>query len=172
MPTDPRFWSEVFLQTLTLLVLLIGLLGLIIPVYPGLVIMWAALLAYALIEFSAGRMTVRDWVIFALTTILMVIGNLIDNIIIARKMRGHSIPWSSIGISYLAGLLASIFLTPLVGLIAAPLALFGVEYLRLRGPKRAFESAKAYMIGWGWSFVARFTVGVIMIGLWATWVWF
>ena len=58
-------------------------------------------------------MTVRDWVLFALTTILMVVGNLIDNIIIARKMRGHSIPWSSIGISYLAGLLASIFLTPL-----------------------------------------------------------
>lgn len=172
MPTDPRFWSEVFLQTLTLVVLLVGLAGLIIPVFPGLVVMWLATLAYALIEFAAGRMTPTDWILFALLTVLMLVGNVIDNIIIARKMRGHSIPWSSIGISYLAGLLASIFLTPLIGLIAAPLALFGVEYIRLRGPRQAFDSARTYMIGWGWSFAARFTIGIVMLGLWAAWVWF
>lgn len=170
-PTDPRFWSEVVLQTAILFVLLVGLLGLIIPVFPGLVVMWLATLVYALIEFSADRMNWVDWMLFGVITVLMLVGNVIDNIIIARKMRGDAIPWSSIALSYVAGILASIFLTPLIGLLAAPLALFGVEYLRLHGLKPAFRSAKAYMIGWGWSFVVRFSIGVVMIGLWAAWVW-
>jgi len=169
MPTDPQFWSEVILQTLTLFVLIVGLLGLLIPVFPALVVMWLATLAYALIENAFGHMTWVGWSLFALITLLMVAGSVIDNIIIARKMRGQSIPWTSIGLSFLAGILASIFLTPLVGMIASPLSLFGVEYLRLHDRKLAFTSARAYMIAWGWSFAAVFGIGLLMILLWLVW---
>ena len=170
MPTNPQFWSEVILQTLTLFVLLVGLLGLLIPVFPALIVMWLATLIYALIENSTGRMTWIQWALFALITILMVFGIVIDNIIIAKKMRGQSIPWTSIGLAFLAGILASIFLTPLVGMAASPLSLFGVELIRLHDRKLAFTSAKTYMIAWGWSFAAVFGVGVLMIGVWLLWV--
>ena len=171
MPTDPKFWSEVFLQTLTLSVLIVGLLGLLIPVFPALVVMWLATLIYALIENAAGRMTWIDWLLFALITLLMLFGSVIDNIIIAQKMRGQSIPWGSIAVAFLAGIIASIFLTPLIGMLASPLGLFGAEYLRLRDRKLAFTSAKTYMIAWGWSFAAVFGVGVLMILLWLLWAW-
>jgi hypothetical protein len=171
MPTDPTFWSEVFLQTLTLSILIVGLLGLIVPVFPGLVIMWLATLFYALVENALGRMAWIDWMLFALITILMIVGSVIDNVIIASKMRGYSIPWSSIGLSYLAGILASMFLTPLVGILASPLALFGAEFLRLRNRIQAFDSARTYMIAWGWSFLAVFGVGVLMIIFWLLWAW-
>jgi uncharacterized protein YqgC (DUF456 family) len=171
MPTDPQFWSEVILQTLTLSVLIVGLLGLLIPVFPALVVMWLATLIYALIENAAGRMTWIDWVLFALITLLMLFGSVIDNIIIAQKMRGQSIPWGSIAVAFLAGIIASLFLTPLIGMAASPLGLFGAEYLRLHDRKLAFTSAKTYMIAWGWSFAAVFGVGVLMILLWLLWAW-
>lgn len=171
MPTDPQFWSEVFLQTLTLFVLIVGLLGLVIPVFPGLIVMWLATLFYALIENSLGHMAWIDWTLFALITLLMIGGSVIDNIIIASKMRGHSIPWSSIGFSYIAGILASMFLTPLVGIMASPLALFGAEFLRLKDRKRAFSSASTYMVAWGWSFLAVFSVGILMLIFWLLWAW-
>ncbi len=170
MPTDPKFWSEVILQTLTLFVLLVGLLGLLIPVFPALVVMWLATLIYALIENSAGRMTWIQWMLFGLITILMLFGSVIDNIIIAKKMRGQAIPWSSIGLAFLAGIIASIFLTPLIGMLASPLSLFGLEFIRLHDRKLAFTSAKTYMIAWGWSFAAVFGVGVLMLVLWLLWV--
>ncbi len=170
MPTDPKFWSEVILQTLTLFVLLVGLLGLLIPVFPALVVMWLATLIYALIENSAGRMTWIQWMLFGLITILMLFGSVIDNIIIAKKMRGQAIPWSSIGLAFLAGIIASIFLTPLIGMLASPLSLFGLEFIRLRDRNLAFTSAKTYMIAWGWSFAAVFGVGVLMLLLWLLWV--
>ena len=171
MPIDPQFWSEVILQTLTLSVLIVGLLGLLIPVFPALVVMWLATLIYALIENAAGRMAWIDWLLFALITLLMLFGSVIDNIIIAQKMRGQSIPWSSIATAFVAGIIASVFLTPLIGMVASPLGLFGVEYLRLRDRKLAFTSAKTYMIAWGWSFAAVFGVGVLMILLWLLWAW-
>ncbi len=170
-PFDPRFWTEVVVQTLTLFVMLVGLVGLVIPIFPGLIIMWLASLFYALVENATGRMVWYDWVLFGLISLLAVLGSVIDNIIIARKMRGRSIPWTSIGLAYLAGILASLFLTPVGGLIAAPVALFGAEYLRLRNRRTAFGSAKSYMVAWSWSFAAVFGVGLLMILVWLAWAW-
>src|SRR5574341_1589202 len=123
MPEFVQFF-QILLDTFTLFVLLVGLVGLVVPVFPGLTIMWLGTLVYALIHSSAGTMTGWDWVIFAIITLLMIVGNIIDNIIIARKMRDHYVPWGSILFAFAAGILASIFLTPLGGLVAAPLGLF------------------------------------------------
>ena len=156
---------------LTLAVLIIGLLGLIIPIFPGITVMWLATLVYAFLQSAAERMTFWDWVLFAVITLLMIAGNIVDNIIIARKMRDKFVPWSSILLAFAASLVASLFLTPIVGLASAPLALFGLEYYRLRDKTAAIESTKAYMVGWGWSFAARFGIGVLILGLWMLWAW-
>ena len=167
--TEFELFLQTFLQVLTLVFMLVGLVGLIIPVFPGLVIIWLASLVYALIQNSLSHMAWIDWTLFALITLLMLGGSVVDNIIIAIKMRDNQIPWTSIGLSYLAAILGSIFLTPLVGLLTAPLALVGAEYLRFRDWRKSFTSAKTYMIAWGWSFAAVFGVGMLMIILWMLW---
>ena len=161
----------VLVDALTLVVLVVGLVGLIMPIFPGLVVMWLATLVYALLQNAAGRMTGWDWFLFALITILMLVGSLVDNIIIARKMRDHFIPWSSIVFAFAASLIASIFFTPFIGLAAAPLGLFLAELRRLKNHDEAISSTKAYMIGWGWAFAARVLIGLVMIGFWMLWAW-
>lgn len=170
--TNFELWLEAFLQVATLFILLIGLAGLIVPIFPGLTVMWLATLVYALAQAANLKMAWIDWTLFTIITLLMLGGNVVDNIIIAKKMRDVSIPWRSIVIAYVAGILASIFLTPLVGLLASPLALLGAEYLRLRDRKLAVTATKAYMTGWGWAFAARFSIGFVMLSLWMLWAWF
>ena len=167
MPT----WLQIALQTFTLFVLFVGLLGLIVPIFPGLTIMWLGTLLYALIQNSAGNMTGWDWFLFGLITLLMIVGNIADNLIIARKMRDKYIPWSSILFAFAASIIASIFFTPLIGLVAAPVGLFLAESRRLKNRDAAVDSTKAYMIGWGWAFGLRFLIGILMIGLWMLWAW-
>lgn len=173
----PEFLSNLqtawafLVDALTLFVLLVGLIGLIVPIFPGLVIMWLGTLVYALLKSATGMMTFWDWALFALITVLMIVGNIVDNIIIARKMRDKFVPWSSILLAFGASIVASLFLTPLVGLAVAPLALFGLEYRRLRDRDAALESTKAYVVGWGWSFAARFGIGVLILGSWMLWAW-
>jgi len=161
----------VIVDALTLFVLLVGLVGLIMPVFPGLTVMWLATLVYALLQSAAGRMTGWDWFLFALITVLMIGGNIVDNLIIASKMRDQFIPWSSILLAFAAGIVASIFFTPLIGLVAAPLGLFLAELRRLKNRDEAIKSTKAYMVGWGWAFGARFMIGMAMTGFWMLWAW-
>jgi uncharacterized protein YqgC (DUF456 family) len=169
----PEFetFLRVILEGLTLFVLLIGLVGLIVPVFPGLVIMWLGTLLYALIQSAAGKMTGWDWFLFVLITLLMIVGSVADNLIIASKMRDKYIPWSSILWAFLAGIVASIFLTPLGGLVAAPLGLFLAEMNRLKDRDAAISSTKTYMIGWSWAFGVRFIIGLMIVGLWMLWAW-
>lgn len=171
MPEWLTLFLQVALETLTLFALLIGLAGLIVPVFPGLTIMWLATLVYALIQNTADNMTGWDWAAFVFITLLMIVGNILDNLIIAAKMRDQFIPWSSILLAFAAGIVVSIFFTPLVGLVAAPLGLFLAELNRLKNREDAVKSTKAYMIGWGWAFGARFIIGLTMIGSWMLWAW-
>jgi len=171
MPPDLQLAVQILIETFTLFVLLVGLVGLIVPVFPGLTIMWLGTLVYALIQSAAGRMTSWDWFLFGVITLLMIVGNVADNLIIARKMRDKYIPWSSIFLAFAAGIVASLFFTPIGGLIAAPLGLLVAEYNRLKDRTKAIESTKAYMIGWGWAFGVRFLIGLAMTGLWMLWAW-
>ena len=171
MPTWLELFFKIALETLTLFVLLFGLLGLIVPVFPGLFVMWLGTLVYALIQNAAGQMTGWEWFLFSLITVLMLIGNIADNLIIARKMRDKYIPWSSILWAFAAGIVASLFFTPLIGLAASPVGLFLAESRRLKDRDAAIDSTKAYMIGWGWAFGVRFLIGLMMTGLWMLWAW-
>jgi uncharacterized protein YqgC (DUF456 family) len=170
-PFTLKDWLDIILQSLTLFFLIVGLAGLVIPVFPGLTVMWIATLVYAMLQQIAKAMTVWDWILFALITILMIVGNVIDNIIIARHVRDKEVPWSSIILGFLAGLIASLFLTPLIGILAAPAGLFLAELYRLKDRKIAFESTRAWMTGWGWSLAARFVIGIFMVIFWMLWAW-
>lgn len=167
----PELFLRVIFETFTLFVLLVGLLGLIVPVFPGLVVMWLGTLVYALVQSAAGNMTGWDWFLFVLITLLMIVGSVADNLIIARKMRDKYIPWSSILWAFAAGIVASFVLTPLGGLVAAPLGLFLAEMQRLKDRDAAIASTKAYMIGWGWAFGVRFIIGIMITGFWMLWAW-
>lgn len=169
MITEIELFLQAFIQVLTLAVMLVGLVGLIVPIFPGLTVMWLATLVYAIVQAFKAQMTWVDWTLFGVITLLMIAGNVVDNIIIAKKMLDVKIPWSSIFLSYAAGILASFFFTPLIGLLAAPLALFAAEYLRLKDRRQAFLATKTYMLGLGWAFVARFSIGLVMTGLWLVW---
>ena len=171
MTPELQLFLQVILEALTLFVLLVGLLGLIVPVFPGLTVMWLGTLVYALIQNAAGNMTGWKWFLFGLITVLMIIGNIADNLIIARKMRDKYVPWSSILWAFAAGIVASLFFTPLIGLVAAPAGLFLAESRRLKNREAAIDSTKAYMIGWGWAFGVRFLIGLVMTGFWMIWAW-
>lgn len=163
--------GEIFMQSLTLTFMLVGLLGLIIPIFPGIAVIWLSALGYLLYSAAIGTMTGWDWFLFALITVLGFAGGFVDNIIIAARLRETGTPWRSIGVGLAAGVISSLFLTPFAALFITPLALFGVEYLRLRDWRAALDSAKGWLIGFGWTFLALFAIGLVMIALWLLWVW-
>ena len=87
------------------------------------------------------------------------------------KARLSGAKWSSIAIAFVAGFVGSLFLTPLGGIAAALLGLYLAEYSYRKDRTESWRITKEMALGWGWSFIARFSIGAVMIGLWAIWAW-
>ena len=156
MQIGPYFINvDVIIKGITLTGMLVGLL--VIPILPGLAIIWVAALGYGL----AAGFGVLGWVMFALITLLMLAGSVVDNILMGTSAHKEGAPWWVILLAMLAAILGS-FLIPipiLGGILAALLTLFGIEWLRRKDWRKALASIKGMMIGWGWAFVIRFIIG-------------
>lgn len=159
-------WLQTFTFISVLTAMLVGLLGLIVPVYPGLLIIWLAGLVYGIMHgFST-----LGIIILGAMTILLVGGEIVDNVMMAAGARTSGVPWKTIILAMLAGLLLTI-IHPLAGLAGAPLTLYLLEVRRLKDNKKALVSVRGLLIGWGLGFATRFGIGLMMILLWGIWVW-
>ncbi len=147
--------------------MLVGLFGLILPIFPGILVMWLAALGYGVFT---GFQTLGI-VLFVLITLLMISGEVVDNVLMGVGARRGGAAWSTIILAMIAGIVGTFAVPPLGGIIAAPLAVLLLEYGRYRNWGRAFQALKGLALGWGLSFVARFGIGVVIMLLWWLWVW-
>jgi uncharacterized protein YqgC (DUF456 family) len=145
--------------------MVVSWIGLIIPIFPGLNIIWVAALGWGIYKGFAWP----GWLWFAILTVLMILGNLSDNVFISGKARVSGASWWSIIVGNLAGIAGAILLPPLGGLLFAVLGVLLVEVIRHRDWKKAWETSKQMLLGFSWAIAARMAVGLVMIGLWAIW---
>jgi hypothetical protein len=157
--------GNVTLHILVGLTMVVGWLSLLIVIVPGLVIMWVGALGYGI----ATGFGTTGWIIFAVMTVLMIVGSLIDNFLMGASARQKGASWWSLGAAWVGAIIGTIVLPPIGGLIFALLALFIVEYFRLKDTKQAFDSSTSLATGCGWSVGVRLVIGFIMLILWVLW---
>ncbi len=158
-------WLSASILTITLLVMLVGLFGLIVPIFPGITVIWLAALGYGLvIGFST-----LGWVLFAVLSVLMIVGVTIDNVLMNAKAHKEGAAWSSLALGMVGGVVGTILFPPIGGILAAPLVVLLLEYLRQHDFNKALLTVRGLLIGWGASFVVRFLIGLAMIGVWVVW---
>ncbi|RME08812.1 MAG: DUF456 domain-containing protein [Anaerolineae bacterium] len=158
-------WLQSLLGFLILLTMIVGQLGLIVPIFPGNVVMWIASLAYGLI-FGFGKLGTA---MFALITVLMLIAVSADNVLMGAKARQQGAAWSSILAAVASVVIFTLIFPPVGGFVAAPLVLYLLELRRLRDSREAWGIVKALLVGLGLSFVVRFGLGLVMFILWGIW---
>lgn len=166
-------WAEIPLLFIVVLGMLIGFFGLFLVFFPGLTVIWISTLLWGLVtlfNFNVGPWTFTLTIAtFVVITMLMALGNVLDNIFMAGGARSKGASWWAILLSFLAMILASIFLTPLLGLAAALLVLFIVELIRIKNFRAAFKSTSNMAFGCGWAVFARLIIAALMILLFIMW---
>ena len=156
---------EQIARGIAIVMMAVGLL--VIPILPGLVIIWVSALGYGI----AAGFGVLGWVMFALITILMLAGSILDNLLMGAQAHKEGAPWWVVLIALVSAIIGS-FVIPIVGgILAALLVLFLIQWIRLKDAKKALTSMKGMMVGWGWAAVFRVIIGLVMIGLWLIWAW-
>jgi uncharacterized protein YqgC (DUF456 family) len=156
----------VAVQIVTAAVMTAGLVSLFTLVIPGLSIIWLSALAYGLLT----GFTVFSIVCFVIISLLMIFGNMVDQLMMGAKAKQSGASWTGVILSTLATFVFSFLWPPFGGIIAGMLVLFVFEFIRLRDWRKAGGSTKEMAIGCASAAVVRFFIGMVMIGVWIIWV--
>lgn len=158
-------WLITSIFWVTLIIMGVGLIGLVVPIFPGLTVIWLAALGYGIVT----GFTTLGWIMFVVITVLFITGAVIDNVLMGAKAHKEGAAWSTLVLGMIAGIVGTFLFPPIGGLIAAPLVILLVEFIRQGDFKKALVSLRGLAIGWGSAVVVRFFIGVAMVGLWLVW---
>lgn len=119
------------------LMMLIGTMGIIIPVLPGLLLVWGGALVWAL-----EQQTSTGWVVFGVATALYAAGLAFQYLLPGRRLRSAGVGSRTVLIALAVGAVG-FFVIPVVG---GPVgfigAVYGIERLRFRDSARAWSATK------------------------------
>ena len=114
---------------------LVGLVGIVVPVLPGSVVIAAAVLVWAIDKGGAA------WAILAAVVALLAAGWSASYLVPGRRVAASGVPRSTLVVAGLCGLVG-FFVLPVAGLfIFFPAGLYLMEYRRLKDSTAAWASA-------------------------------
>ncbi len=152
---------------LALVVMVVGLLGVVVPVMPGLLLVWAAAVGSLLWQ----GVDATAWWVAALLTLLFAVGTAATVYLPTRSGRQGGVPGSTLGY-VLLGAVVGFFVVPVLGLLLGALAgLYLGERSRLGDPGRARASTGRVLRAYGLGVLVELVVGVTMILVWGVAVW-
>ncbi len=146
-------------------VMALGLMGVVLPVLPGLLLIWAAAVFYG---FMVGFGTV-GWTVVGLLTVLAAAGA-IKSVVIPRRaaVESGASGWAQLGAAL--GGVVGFFVIPVFGLILGALAgLLAVEYVLKGDWNEALVAVRGTARGFGISVVIDLILGIVMIVAWSAW---
>ena len=145
------------------LVMLVGLVGVLVPVLPGLLLIAGAAVIWAIVEHPGPW----GWSAVAMIGVIAILGIAAPTWLSGRRATAAGLPgW--VLLAGVAGAVAGFFLIPVVGaLIGWPGGVFVAELVRHRHLGPAWASTKEALKSLGIGVAVQFALGVAMIALWA-----
>lgn len=142
-------------------VIALGLVGVLVPVLPGLALVWGAVLVWALVEQST-----LGWVVLGVATALLAAGTVVKYVVPGRRLRRAGVPWRSTALGGALGVVG-FFVVPVVGLLLGfVLGVYLAERQRLGGHGPAWQSTRQALAAAGWSVLIELAAGMAMAATW------
>jgi uncharacterized protein len=154
-------------QVLVGLLMVAGIVGVLLPVIPGLPVIWAAGLWWTVAD---GGGPVR-WTVLSVMTVLLAVGATAKYVLPARRTAARGAPFATLVVGAI-GAVIGFFVIPIVGLIVGfVLGIYLAELARLRAAGPAWESTRAALVAIGIGMLIELTAGLLMFAVWLTGVW-
>lgn len=148
-------------ELVVLLVMLVGVAGVVVPVLPGLVLIWGAGVVWAWADGGGAR-----WAVAAVLTLLLVVGTVAKYALPARSASGAGAPRRTLALGALGAVLG-LFLIPVVGIVVGGVgAVYLAETHRLGSSSAAWQSTRAVLVAVGIGMLVELVTGVLMVGVW------
>lgn len=153
------------LFVLTAAVMAIGLAGVILPLVPGLGVIWVAALVYGLITGFG----TAGWIVLAILTVLLAAGTAAGVLLPARSGRARGASTAVLAAGAL-GALVGFFVVPVIGApLGAVTGVLLVQYRRTGSWEAAWAATMGVLLGFGQTLAMQLGIGMVMIVTWAVW---
>ena len=148
-------------EVLVALAILVGLVGVLVPILPGLPLVLVASLVWAI---HVGGATA--WTTFGVATVLVVAGTVVKYAVPGRRLKTTGIPssttWFGIGLG-----VVGFFVIPVVGLLIGFVLGVYLAELRRVGAAAAWPSTQEALRAVGVSILIELAAGVLAAMTWA-----
>jgi len=147
--------------------MLIGLIGILVPILPGILLIWLTILAYAIVDgFQA-----IDWITFTLLTIFAIITGTADLWLSLLGAKTGGAAKSAMFLGAIGGVLGFFLLgavLPVVGnlfggIIGYAIGVLLGQYQKFQDWNVALKASIGGVVGWGIATVVQLAGGVLMI---------
>jgi uncharacterized protein YqgC (DUF456 family) len=143
------------------LLVAVGVIGVLVPVLPGLILVLAGIAVWAVPRGDA-----LGWWVLGIAAAIVVVGSIAKYLLPGRRMRESGVPTRSVVAGALLGIVG-FFVIPVVGLfIGFPLGVYLSELLRLRDSSKAWPSTRAALGAVGFSILLELATGLLAAGVW------
>lgn len=142
-------------------VVIVGLAGVVVPILPGVVLIFAAVAVWA---WAVGGTTA--WVVFGIATALLVVSGVVKYLWPGRRLHESGVPTSTVLFGGIGGIVG-FFVIPVIGiLVGFVLGVYLAEWYRLGKQRPAWESSKAALQGVGLSILVELLGALLASGVW------
>jgi len=143
------------------LVMAIGLVGVIVPVIPGLLLVAAAGLGWAILADGAG-----PWIVFGVMAAVLAVGTVAKYVLPSRTLRQAGAPASTLVLGAVGGIVG-FFVIPVIGLLVGAVAgIYLGEARRLSDSRAAGRSTLATLKAIGIGLLIELLAGVLAVAIW------
>lgn len=158
--SDAQFWLTVACA----ITMIVGLVGVIVPVLPGLPVCFLAVLVWAIFVADGGA----RWVIVIIAAIWMILGEVMTYLWPGKHLVKSGVPKRSVLVGGLAGLVG-FFVIPVIGLpIGFVLGVWGMETYRFKDAKLAWPPTQKALVAVGLSILVELAFGLLILATWVT----
>ena len=135
--------------------------GVVVPVLPGALLVWAAIAVWA---FAVGSATA--WAVLAVVSVVIGGAQIVKLLVPGRQLRDAGVPRRTIVVGFvLAGV--GFFLIPVVGFfVGFPLGIYVEERRRLRAHAAAWLSTRKALRAMGLSILIELAAAVLAAAVW------
>ncbi len=152
-------WGEVLVG----LVILVGIVGVIVPILPGVILIFAAIAVWA---FMTGGATA--WTVLAVATVALVLSGVVKYTWPGKRMREAGVSNRALLVGGVLGIVG-FFVIPIVGLfIGFVLGVYLAELYRLKTNDLAWPATVHALKGVGLSMLVELFGALIAAGVWLT----
>lgn len=142
------------------LAVLVGVIGVVVPVLPGSLLILGAVLVWALQDGSG-----TAWAVFSVVTVLLATGAIVKYLVPGRRLQAAGVPNSTLFLGAALGFVG-FFVIPVVGLVIGFVGGVYLAEMRRVGREAAWPSTRHALLAAGLSILIELAAAMLAAGTW------